>query len=384
MTSDTSEQAIDFLKRWDRRGPWALVAIQPDGPIETRSFYPDEAPRALQWIRGHQGRRNLYFHVNRPSRILLSKATKADILDALALHADLDPAPNAPRDAERAAILETLAAHNPPPSIIVDSGNGYAAYWRIPDDRALRDTELRNEHLQQNLQRADACHSVDHIMRLPGTLNIPNRAKIKKGMTEVRLATVVSANWTYLHDPTKFQMASATPVLSWPFDPRDLDTLQPPDLPDGPRGQDAAQTERDAAIQTIASAIIRVSSNTSERNNRLAQEAFLCGTRLAAAELGEEDVFQRLFNAVSGNDRNFKKDSDTIRRQLREGQNRPQSNDPRIKDIHSMAHTLLKRTDPGRGYRDALQIYNESLQEPLPRGQVDKIAARAAELHNAA
>ena len=39
--------------------------------------------------------------------------------------------------------------------------------------------------------RADRCHNVDRIMRLPGTINIPDAKKLQKGRTKI-LATLIS------------------------------------------------------------------------------------------------------------------------------------------------------------------------------------------------
>src|SRR5215218_5668237 len=40
--------------------------------------------------------------------------------------------------------------------------------------------EAYNQQIAIRLQ-ADACHNIDRIMRLPGTINLPNAKKIKKG-----------------------------------------------------------------------------------------------------------------------------------------------------------------------------------------------------------
>jgi len=59
-TADTPA-AVEFLQNWDRRGPWALTSIEPDGAITTQYFYPDEADRAEAWIQSQNQRRNVYF-----------------------------------------------------------------------------------------------------------------------------------------------------------------------------------------------------------------------------------------------------------------------------------------------------------------------------------
>jgi len=83
MTPDT-DAALDFLKHWQPGGPWVLSAIEPDGPIQTRTFH--DFFSAKRWIERWQGKRNLYFSVNTPKSDLAKKATKTDIgkLNALA------------------------------------------------------------------------------------------------------------------------------------------------------------------------------------------------------------------------------------------------------------------------------------------------------------
>lgn len=381
--------SIDFLIRWDPTGPWALTAIKPDGPIITTSFYPDEEFDAARWIT-HQSAdgRNLYFHVNRPTRVLTKKASKSDIAYALALHTDIDPSPTLTRP----QILFSLLSHTPPPNIIIDSGNGYQAYWRIPPDRDLRAAEGSSRHIQSLLPGADQVHSIDHIMRLPGTANYPSAKKRAQGRT-ITQSSVHSANWTILHDLARFPRApepddpANTPqTTSWPAHLPAEDLANPacqPHLDDG-LGAPSLMTEEEAATATIIAAISRVANTTENRNNKLAQEAFLCGTRLAASGLTEDYIHKRLFDSIPGLDRNHRKDSDTIRRQLREGQRHPETNDPRIRELHTMAHRLLDLTPPLTliTYQKTLHHLNLSrLDPPLPHPAVDKIATRAREVH---
>jgi hypothetical protein len=184
------------------------------------------------WIDRYQNKRNLYFSVNRTKPGLRSKATKADITEMVALHVDVDPpkTPGIDLAAAQAAILDKLKAHNPPPSAIVFSGGGYQPFWRLDVPEPLTRTIWRNaEHdepvtpigepeawsdgrryqriaesttsvpadelVTSNrvaeleayniaLERAlggDHCHNIDRIMRIPGTINIPDKKKRQAG-----------------------------------------------------------------------------------------------------------------------------------------------------------------------------------------------------------
>ena len=72
--------SVDFLRRFAPEGPWALTAIQPDRKaIETRTFRPETEDALRAWLTKHNGKRNVYFHVNPPIRDISKKAEREDI-----------------------------------------------------------------------------------------------------------------------------------------------------------------------------------------------------------------------------------------------------------------------------------------------------------------
>ena len=205
MTTDLKHDtaaAIDFLRRFHPDTYWVLTAIIPDGKTETRTFKPSEAEAAAAWIESHQGKRNLYFHVNPVRRPLDVKASKEDIARLAWLHVDIDPRPKEPEDPrsaeqfwadERARIHSLLTVKRPQtipePSFVIDSGGGFQGFWRLaPSDKLeingsvakAQELEAYNIQLEKVFQ-ADHCHNVDRIMRLPGTINVPTAKKAKKG-----------------------------------------------------------------------------------------------------------------------------------------------------------------------------------------------------------
>lgn len=196
-----TKDAIDFLKKWCPEGPWVLTAIVPDGKTETRTFTPDRWQKAAEWIESHQGKRNLYFHVNPVRRALDVKASKEDIARLAWLHVDIDPRAGEDFQEERARALHLLQSHNPRPTVIIDSGGGYQGFWRlIPCDKldiagsVAKAQELEAYNIQlEKIFQADHCHNVDRIMRLPGTINVPTAKKAKRGRRPA-LARVVEWN----------------------------------------------------------------------------------------------------------------------------------------------------------------------------------------------
>lgn len=214
--------ALEFL-RWARpEGPWVLTAIPPEGGVtQTVTFDPGSADRLKAWVAERDGTLNLYWMVNPPRAVLTSKAKKEDV-DALEfLHVDLDPAKpgkdlrtdelQAWVESERKRILALLQGFSPPPSAIVDSGGGYQAFWRLEEPIHIGgsiplavDAEAYNQQLGI-LLGGDNTHNCDRIMRLPGTVNVPDKKKRDKGRTE-RIAVVVRSG------PETYPLAGFTPA----------------------------------------------------------------------------------------------------------------------------------------------------------------------------
>lgn len=188
MSPDTGA-AVSFLTRWAPGGPWVLTAIVPDGKTETRTFTPDSIKGMREWLDQHNGQRNIYFSVNPTLRAVTSKAKKEDMARMVALHVDVDPRVGEDMDDERHRILRMFNGFEPKPSVIIDSGGGYQGFWLLQDDERLeingdltKAEELEAFNIQlEKLFKADPCHNVDRIMRVPGTINLPNARKLKKG-----------------------------------------------------------------------------------------------------------------------------------------------------------------------------------------------------------
>lgn len=211
------EKALEFLRRWRPGGPWALVAIQLDKKNITTIQTKDEG-EIRSFLAEHIGIRNIYFHVNPLLRITKSKASKEDVREAICLHVDVDPEKNKDWGRERTRILASLGgdlpSDIPPPSLIIDSGGGYQAFWLLENPvvvngnpKACEEFELYNVRLSQILG-GDHCHNIDRIMRLPGTVNIPDELKKSKGRTE-REASVVFFDENLKYSIDNFQKASS-------------------------------------------------------------------------------------------------------------------------------------------------------------------------------
>jgi hypothetical protein len=198
---------IQFLQQFHPDRPWVLTAIEPSQKgIETRAFAPDQTAEAEEWIESYNGKRNLYFSV---AEVIEPEDKKAGIENVKAvhwLHVDIDAgAGDLLKELERIKKLVTteLPGGAPEPTCVIYSGGGYQAFWRLAEAVPIHgNQEAAAEVARYNRQLelifgGDSCHNVDRIMRLPGTMNIPNQRKIQKGRVPVQAEVVSFTDTSY-------------------------------------------------------------------------------------------------------------------------------------------------------------------------------------------
>lgn len=188
------DDALAFLEELCPAGPWAVTAIWPDQPTNgaprttTRSYTSREADkRALRdWIgQANNDGQNFYFSLN-PLREGVTRS-KENIAEARWLWVDIDPRAGEDPAAEERRIAALTQGENggyPEPSLAIQSGGGHWALWRldkpVPLPGGLAEVEARAVALERAFG-ADACHDVNRICRLPGTINWPDEKKRRKG-----------------------------------------------------------------------------------------------------------------------------------------------------------------------------------------------------------
>lgn len=203
--SEDNASVIQFLKDFQPEGPWCLTSINPDRKgVETKTFAPDTEKDLLSWLVYHNGRNNLYFHVNRVNGNLTKKAEREQIKFVDYLHVDVDPAAGKDIDAEQTRILAMFSPNGlldrdmPPPTFLIFSGGGYQAFWKLdlpfPMDGTIpmADEVARYNKQLELLFGGDKCHNIDRLMRLPFTQNIPTEKKRKAGRVQTQARLVQS------------------------------------------------------------------------------------------------------------------------------------------------------------------------------------------------
>ena len=201
-----SADAIEFLEMLRPGGPWILSAIVPDGPIKTITAKTADNVRAF--VSKYNGVRNLYYSVNPTRKAMTSKAAKTDIVAIEYLPADLDPKAGETPEAAKTRFLAALDELKPEPTAIIDSGNGIQVLLKLaapitlpepvnvtneqgkqlkvfPEDtaRLIADVESRVKTLMETLGSVAGTQNIDRILRLPGTMNLPNAKKLSEGRT---------------------------------------------------------------------------------------------------------------------------------------------------------------------------------------------------------
>jgi putative DNA primase/helicase len=194
--------SIDFLLRLRPNGPIEITSIIPDGVTTTRTFAAAEADAADEFIRRENAAgKNIYYALNRARATAKrdSKKKKQDIEYVDCLHVDADPKEGENPETFKARVIPLFEAHDPPPTAIVDSGNGIQGLWKISnpvsvtDKTQIADIESRNAALAEAFGADPKTRNIDRILRVPGTTNHPNATK-KRGGRIAREATLIRWN----------------------------------------------------------------------------------------------------------------------------------------------------------------------------------------------
>jgi hypothetical protein len=175
MSEVNADDLLAFL-RWLRPdGPWVLDTCKE--PRANAAFGPHQEDDLRAFVARHAGR-DTYLLIGLPAEGVAGQPKKTQMCGAEVLWVDLDPraGEDLSRERERMLALLTTArpAALPPPSVIVDSGRGFWAFWRLAEplhDTALAERLNRAIALQFPGDFSDSCHNINRVARAPGTIN---------------------------------------------------------------------------------------------------------------------------------------------------------------------------------------------------------------------
>lgn len=212
-------QTTQFLQVFSPQGPYLLAAIPVEGG-SLKSEYFETLDGVEDWCRATNPGHGLYYHVGTPRMGVKYRMVKGDVGRLDWLWADVDPAKGKDLVKERERI-EALLTGKPPkgvpskPSLIVDSGGGYQALWRLKTPIILNTEEdvAESERLTRffvGAYGADAqAFEVARILRLPGTINWPG----KKKKAELGRKPALSQAYMLHKESTEFSFFSLAPRM---------------------------------------------------------------------------------------------------------------------------------------------------------------------------
>lgn len=208
VTFDVQECAR-FLQLWTAVSEVphvTLVAIHPNtGAIAARSFSRGEGNALGEWIAGYQQNgRGVYFQANATRPDCTRKPAKGDMVAAVCRFADVDPDDMHFSWAEERdrlhRLADALAASESPPTVIIDSGNGMQPIWVVEREPLTPEITARVETETAALEHAlgaGGTHNIDRLLRLPGTVNYPNKVKLEKGRGVTRARLIFAGAHVY-------------------------------------------------------------------------------------------------------------------------------------------------------------------------------------------
>lgn len=202
-TDSSIATAISFMKVVDPYGWHNLIAFDPirGALVDACTFPPGSWDIMADWLRRYIGSHNIYYSANEPKPNSPNTKLRKDHIGRLrAVWIDIDPQGGAEMyEAERQRLkdmVEGLVDSVMPPSFVVDSGGGYQALWVLSQSvDATPENAKKAEALGDSLAftfHGDAVRNIDRILRLPGTCNIPDAVKRRKGRTR-RAASIYAA-----------------------------------------------------------------------------------------------------------------------------------------------------------------------------------------------
>ncbi len=189
-----NQQPLEIIKFFSIIRPKGLLnvgSIHPEGgaPIMQTFNMPRQLPEATHFIiESNKNGLNCYIEPNPPAGVINKKAKATDIAQVEYLIADIDPDCTDGYEIGYRDVIDntySLVMMDPlTPFAVIHTGNGIQVYYRLDEPSTDFDKCYQmNKRLAKKFG-GDSTYSVDHLFRIPGTLNYPNQTKLNKGYPE--------------------------------------------------------------------------------------------------------------------------------------------------------------------------------------------------------
>lgn len=165
-------------------GETVLVTIHPgNGRVDAIWLNLTTLDTVQAWtISRNRNGYNVYFVLNAPRHRLAKKPARSDIVSLRGIAADIDGAMSGRSMDEAFAMVAAAPLES---SVVIMTGGGFQPFWLFPESiPATPESVARIEALGARVAEmlgGDAVQSVDHIFRVPFTMNWPNARKVTAG-----------------------------------------------------------------------------------------------------------------------------------------------------------------------------------------------------------
>ena len=160
-------------------GQLELRIIGPQ-PGRVKKEWPSDNRKAVRFAVREGRKRNVYVGVAPRKNSRNSKKTNVEYFPGTWVDVDFHDFEGGETEAK-----ERLDAFPIKPTLLIHSGGGFHVYFLLHQPIPVTEDAIpRLEQLNKNFAiglGGDKCHSLEHLLRIPGTMNLPNAKKVAAG-----------------------------------------------------------------------------------------------------------------------------------------------------------------------------------------------------------
>ena len=199
---------------------YAIDPTKPGSPPKGKIVYSTD--ELVDWVTRQNQNCNIYYAFNFPRKDRAKKAHRKDIKWLMGYHVDVDTKLlGAEKELWITEKIDQINALSDILPHIIFTGNGLQALWEFEEPiRATRDDIEETERVNRKIAGAldgDSAHNIDRIMRMPGTINWPDKKKEARGCQPIEADLiqigdfgVVAESFNHLREITGRDIAPAS------------------------------------------------------------------------------------------------------------------------------------------------------------------------------